>query len=201
MNEPEGFDPVYTLMRNLTLPVVAITTSAGGRRNGLIVNSAQRASLVPSIPRISLYISKPNLTHDLIYTSGVFTLHLLRHDQFELIYHLGMQSGRDVDKLATLETSDGKTGCPILKDCIAGFECKVVNAMDTGAATFFLGDVINIHEGKPGPVMTSEYFREHLPEDRRTQYENNLRMAQQFLEGLTRQVDRTKVWPGPTATP
>ena len=30
----------------------------------------------------------------------------------------------------------------MLKDCIAGFECKVVNAMDTGASTFFLGEVV-----------------------------------------------------------
>src|SRR5512132_1912909 len=114
-----GFDPVYTLLRNFTSPVAAITTSAGGRRNGLIVNSAQRASLVPSIPRLSMYISKPNLTHDLIYTSGVFTMHLLRTDQFDVIWHLGLQSGRDLDKLASLKTIQGKTGCPILEDCIA----------------------------------------------------------------------------------
>src|SRR5690606_39819289 len=37
----------YPLLRHLTLPVVAITTAAGGRTNGMIVNSAQRASLVP----------------------------------------------------------------------------------------------------------------------------------------------------------
>lgn len=196
-----SFDPVYTLLRNLTLPVVAITTSAGGRRNGMIVNSAQRASLVPSIPRISMYISKPNVTHDLIYRSGVFGLHLLRTDQFELIWHLGLQSARDGDKMATLETADGLTGCPILKDCIAGFECKVVNAMDTGAATFFLGEVVNVREGQPGDVMTSEYFRAHMSEERRLQYENNLRAAQTYLEDMTRQIDRTKVWPGPTVKP
>jgi flavin reductase (DIM6/NTAB) family NADH-FMN oxidoreductase RutF len=196
-----GFDPVYTLLRNFTSPVAAITTSAGGRRNGLIVNSAQRASLVPSIPRVSMYISKPNLTHDLIYTGGVFTLHLLRTDQFDVIWHLGLQSGRDVDKLSTLETVEGVTGCPILKDCIAGFECKVVNAMDTGAATFFLGEVVNVHEGGAGAIMTSEYFRDHMTPERQAQYENNLRHAQVYLEDMTRQIDRTKVWPGPTVSP
>ena len=191
---------VYELLRNLTSPVVAITTSAGGRRNGFIVNSAQRASLVPTIPRLSMYVSKTNFSHDLIYKSGVFGLHLLRNDQFDLIYHLGFQSGRTTHKL-TVETVDGVTGCPLLVDSIAGFECKVVNAMDTGASTFFLGDVVNVVEGKPGAIMSSEYFRENMDAKRRVEYENNLRAAQKQLEDLTRTIDRKKTWPGPTAEP
>lgn len=197
----EGFDPVYSLLRNLTSPVVAITTSAGGRSNGFIINSAQRASLVPTIPRVSLYVSKINFSHDLIYASGVFTLHLLRTDQFDLIYQLGFQSGRDLDKLDKLETVAGVSGCPILADCIAAFECKVVNAMDTGASTFFLGEVINTLDGSPGPLMTSEFFRENLPAERLLQYENNLRAAQSQLEELTRKIDKSKMWAGPTQTP
>lgn len=194
-------DPVYTLLRNLTSPVVAVTTSAGGRRNGLIVNSAQRASLVPGIPRVSMYVSKTNFSHDLIYKSGVFALHLLRTDQYELIYHLGLQSGRDIDKLASLKTLEGRTGCPVLSDCISAFECTVVNAMDTGASTFFLGEVINVVEGKAGPIMTSEYFRDNMPVERKWQYENNLRAAQNELEELSRSVDSSKIWPGPTLAP
>jgi flavin reductase (DIM6/NTAB) family NADH-FMN oxidoreductase RutF len=195
------FDPVFTLLRHLTSPVVAITTSAGGIRNGLIVNSAQRASLVPAIPRLSIYISKINFTHDLIYKSGVFTLHLLRNDQWALIWLLGLQSGRDIDKLAELSVLDGQTGCPILQDCVVAFECSVVNAMDTGASTFFLGEVVNVVEGQEGPIMTSEYFRDHMPVDKRLQYENNLRAAQAQLEEMTRGINREKVWPGPTVEP
>ena len=196
-----SFDPVYQLLRNLTSPVVAITTAAGDVRNGFIVNSAQRASLVPTMPRLSLYVSKTNYSHDLVYDSGLFALHLLRQDQFELIWHLGLQSGRTVDKLATLETVEGTTGIPLLKDCIAGFECRVVNAMDTGASTFFLGDVVHTIEGRPGPIMSSDYFRENMSEERRIQYENNLFVAMRDLEELTRSIDRTKLWPGPIRTP
>jgi flavin reductase (DIM6/NTAB) family NADH-FMN oxidoreductase RutF len=195
------FDPVYTLLRNLTSPVVAITTSAGGERNGLIVNSAQRASLVPAIPRLSIYISKTNFTHNLVYKSGVFTLHLLRNDQWDLIWHLGFQSGRDVKKLEQLSVVAGVTGCPILEDCVAAFECNVVNAMDTGASTFFLGEVVHVAEGEEGPIMTSEYFRDNMPAERRLQYDSNLRAAQTQLEEMTRGIDREKIWPGPVLAP
>lgn len=198
---PTSFDPVYTLLRNLTSPVVAVTTSAGGVRNGLIVNSAQRASLVPAIQRLSIYVSRINFSHDLIYKSGVFTLHLLRNDQWDTIWHLGLQSGREVDKLAAVRTMEGKTGCPMLEDCIAAFECNVVNAMDTGASTFFLGEVTNVVTGRAGPLMTSEFFRTHMPPDKRMHYEKNLKAAQQQLEEMTGRIDREKVWPGPIMAP
>lgn len=193
-------DPLYQLLRHLTSPVVAVTTSAGGRRNGMISNSAQRASLVPSMPRLSLYVSKINLTHDLIYASGVFGLHLLRSDQWDLIWRLGLESGRTRDKLEGLELRTGETGCPLLVDVRAAFECRVVNAMDAGAATFFLGDVVSVHEGPEAPVMTSDYFRANMDEEKKRIYEEKLDEAQRILEPLARTVE-PKAWPGPTTAP
>lgn len=186
----------YPLLRHLTPPVVAITTSAGGTRNGMIANSAQRASLVPSIPRLSVYISKPNVTHDLVMRSGLFTVHLLRTDQWDVIWQLGLQSARDVeDKLAGLALRTGETGCPVLVDCLAAFECRVVNAMDAGAATFFLGDIVADHAGTPGEVMTSPHFRTHMPPDKQRIYEGRLAHAMEYLEPLARTID-ARGWDG-----
>ncbi|NLG63767.1 MAG: flavin reductase [Candidatus Cloacimonetes bacterium] len=180
----------YPLLRHLTLPVVAITTAAGGRTNGMIVNSAQRASLVPSVPRISLYVLKPRFSYRLIMESGVFAVHLLRRDQWDVIWQLGMQSAHDVpDKLAGLDVHYGETGCPLLVDCIASFECRVVNAMDAGSATHFLGDVVKDHEGTPGEVMTSPWFRENMPADKKRVYEAQLAHAMEYLEPLAHSLD------------
>ncbi len=192
-------DAGYVQLRQLTTPIVAVTSSASGRRNGMIANSAQRASLVPSLPRISVYISKPNFTHDLVYASGVFGIHLLRNDQWNLIWHLGLQSARQVDKLSSIAHRLGETGCPLLEDCLTAYECRVINAMDAGAATFFLGDVVAVTSG-PGALMTSDYFRANIPQDRKKQYEDRLIEAQSYLEPLARTVER-KHWPGPTMTP
>jgi flavin reductase (DIM6/NTAB) family NADH-FMN oxidoreductase RutF len=191
----------YQLLRHLTLPVAAVTTSARGRRNGLIVNSAQRASLVPSVARISVYISKPNVSHDLIHASGVFGVHLIRNDQWDLIAALGLRSARDVaDKLEHLDVATGVTGCPMLNDVIAGFECRVINAMDAGAATFFLGEIVSVREGTPGEVMTSSHFRANAPADLLVEYERRLAYAQGILEPLSRPVSN-RPWTGPTAEP
>lgn len=195
-------NPLYLTLRHLTSPVVAITTSAQRRRNGMIANSAQRASLVPSVPRVSIYISKTNVSHDLIYRSGIFGMHLLRSDQWELIWQLGLQSARDVpDKLENLEMRTSATHCPLLVDVLAALECRVANAMDTGASTFFLGDVISVKQGREGPVMTSDHFRAHMPPDKRAIYEARLKTAQGELEQLARNIEPGRRWPGPQVTP
>ncbi|MEX0907194.1 MAG: flavin reductase family protein [Gemmatimonadota bacterium] len=198
---PRHEGTAYPLLRHLTLPLVAVTTAARGRRNGMIANSAQRASLVPRIPRISVYISKTNFSHDLVYASGVFGIHLLRNDQWDIIRALGLRSARDVaDKLDDFDTRTGSSGCPLVEECVAAFECRVINAMDAGAATFFLGDVIDMREEEPGPVMTSGHFRQHAPPDLLAEYEARLAAAQAALESITGTIT-PRPWPGPSCSP
>src|SRR2546430_14196273 len=125
-------DQIYQLLRNLTSPVVAITSERGGKRNGMIADSAVRASIVPAIPRLSVYIHKFNYSHDLIFETGRFVLHLLRDDQFEPIHRLGFASGRARDKLAHVPHRLGPPGVPLLDDCYAHLEGRVADGMDTG---------------------------------------------------------------------
>lgn len=191
----------YALLRHLTLPVVAVTSSLDGRGNGMIANGAQRGSLVPTAPRISLYINKTNETHERVYRTGVLGIHLLCNDQWDLIYGLGFRSARDgADKLADIETKPGVTGIPMLVDCRASFECRVINAMDGGGATFFLADVVDVNEGRDGPIMMSDYFRDNLPPDRKQMYETLLVEAQERLLAMAPTISR-EPWPGPTALP
>src|SRR5689334_22596103 len=133
----------YELLRTLTSPVVAVTAKVGTKANGLISDAAVRASIVPDIPRLGVFIHKFNYTHDMLETAGAFGLHVLHTGQVDLVYRLGFFSGRDMDKLAGIEHHSGaQTGAPILKDCFCWFECRVSNVMDTGASTFFMGDVV-----------------------------------------------------------
>lgn len=177
-------DQVYQLLRNLTSPVVAITCQHGSTRNGMIADSAVRASIAPSVPRVSVYIHKFNLTHDLVFEAGRFVLHLLRDDQFELIHRLGFVSGRTRDKLADVPHRSGTLGVPVLDDCYAHFECRVANVMDTGSSTCFLGDVVAVGfgaaESASSRVMTAAHFRANMPAAWRSEYEALLKTAQAF---------------------
>lgn len=192
-------DETYQLLRNLTSPVVAITAARNGKGNGMISDSAVRASIVPTIPRVSVYIHKFNYTHDMVFDTGRFVMHLLRDDQFELIHRLGFHSGRARDKLADVPHHPGELGVPVLDDCYAHFECRVANVMDTGSSTCFLGDVVAVGFGKrdraTGGVMTAGYFRANMPDAWRAEYEALLRAAQQFAAERSTSI-RAVIWRG-----
>ncbi|HEV8400965.1 MAG TPA: flavin reductase family protein [Gemmatimonadales bacterium] len=192
-------DQTYQLLRNLTSPVVAVTSERDGKENGMISDAAIRASIVPSVPRLSVYIHKFNFSHDLIFDTGRFVLHLLHTEQFDLIHQLGFVSGRDRDKLAEIPHRAGALGAPVLDDCYAHFECKVVNVMDTGSSTLFLGDVVEVGFGTAkaprGDVMTAGHFRANMPAEWRKEYEAGLEAAQQFARERSRKI-RGIVWRG-----
>jgi len=189
----------YQLLRNLTSPVVAITSEHNGKENGMISDAAVRASIVPSVPRLSVYIHKFNYSHNMIFESGRFGLHLLHTKQFDVVRRLGFVSGRDRDKLAGLPYHRGVLRVPVLDECFAHFECSVVNVMDTGSSTLFLGDVVAVGRGKAagleprGELLTAAYFRANMPAEWRQEYEIKLKEAQQIAAEMSRNI-RPVVW-------
>jgi len=183
-------EDTYLLLRNLTSPVVAITSEHQGKRNGMIIDSAIRASIVPTIPRLAVLIHKFNFSHELIFQGGRFVLHLLRQDQFDLIHRLGFTHGGDGDKLADVRHRPGRLGAPVLDECHAHFECRIVNAMDTGSSTCFLADVVEVGYGAAaaarGDVMTAAYFRANMPAEWQAEYRRQLAAAQEFARQRSR---------------
>ena len=194
-------DLTYQLLRNLTSPVVAITAERRGKENGMISDAAVRASIVPSIPRLSVYIHKFNYSHDMIYETGRFGLHLLHTQQFDIVRRLGFFSGRDQDKLAGIPHHRGTLGVPVLDECFSHFECRVVNVMDTGSSTLFLGDVVAVGCGSAaslepqGELLTATYFRSRMPAEWRQEYEAKLEEGQQLSAEMSRTI-KPVVWKG-----
>jgi len=176
-------DAAYELLRQLASPVVAITSSWQGRLNGMISDSAVRASISPRVPRLSVYIHKWHLSHERIWSSGRFTMHLLHQGQLDLVHQLGFISGRDRDKMASIPHRLGAAGVPILTDCYAAFECRVINTMDTGYATHFLADVTDTHRGVGAEILTAGWLRQNLSEEWKADFLANYRHAQEYIDG------------------
>lgn len=133
---------IAPLMRHLWSPVAAVTSRTTSKANAQIVVSIGAASIVPGKPRVVVQIYKENHSWEIIHSSGAFALNFLRPDQLDLIKSFGFISGRDQDKLADVEYSIGASGSPILEDCWGYLDCRVINAMDGGDMTCFLGDVV-----------------------------------------------------------
>jgi flavin reductase (DIM6/NTAB) family NADH-FMN oxidoreductase RutF len=174
----------YEILRTLTTPVVAITCARAGQRNGMISDGAIRASIVPDVPRLVVQIHKWHLTHEIVSETGRFAVHLLHEGQTDVVTKLGFASGRERDKLADVPHRIGVSGCPILEDCFAWFDCTVLNRMDAGYSTFFLGQAVEIGRGSGDEVLEPEHLRETLPPEFRERYLPNLEAAQALARPL-----------------
>jgi len=143
---------IAPLMGQLWSPIAAVTSCWQGKPNAQIAVAIGAASIVPDMPRVMVQIYKRNYSHDLIYQSGAFALNFLRQDQLHLIKDFGLVSGRDEDKLSGVAYELRTTGSPVLGECWGYMDCRVVNAMDGGDMTCFLGEVVDgetITEGEP----------------------------------------------------
>lgn len=155
------------LLEQLWGPIVAVTAAHDGRTNGLISSTALNASLVPESPRVSVHLSKHNLTHDLVLESRALAIHLLAPDEsgLALFRTFGTRSGHTQRKLDGVETRRGKTGSPILVDAVSYLEARVVSTLDGEELSIVLADVVAAGGATNAPVLTIEYVREWLSSD------------------------------------
>jgi rubredoxin/flavin reductase (DIM6/NTAB) family NADH-FMN oxidoreductase RutF len=107
---------------------------------------------------------KDNLTHEYIERSRVFAISVLEESTpLKFIGIFGFNSGRKINKFAHVCHDVGASGCPIVKEnSIAVFEADVVNTMDVGTHTVFIGRISRAGVIKAGRPITYSYYHEHL---------------------------------------
>jgi flavin reductase (DIM6/NTAB) family NADH-FMN oxidoreductase RutF len=169
----------YTLSGLRPFPV-AITTVYEGRANGLMSLSAGAAAIVPEAPRVTISLTKYNLTHDMVLNSGVFVMHLLAatpepalEASLRILMGLGGSSGRDGDKISQFDTKPGVTGSPILLDALSYVEGHVVASLDIQESTIFVADVVGAERLREGERLRIGPAWEKLPKEWIEQYETN----------------------------
>ena len=128
---------------NLEYGVFLVTSRAGDALGGCITNTCIQAAANPV--RLAISCINGNYTPELIAKSGLFTVSVLdRSVSFDTIRHFGMQSGRDVDKFAAFPHALDENGVPYLeREANAMFRCRVVDSMDLGSHTLFIGEVLD----------------------------------------------------------
>jgi flavin reductase (DIM6/NTAB) family NADH-FMN oxidoreductase RutF len=128
--------------------------------NGQIANTVFQVSSEP--PTIAISINKQNYTHEFIRTSLKFTASIISQSApMTFIGLFGFKSGRDFNKFENTKFKIGTTGVPIVLDyAIAYIEAEVINAIDCGTHTIFIGKVIDSGVINSEEPMTYSYYHE-----------------------------------------
>ena len=137
-----------------------VSSRKGDRINGQTCNTLIQVSSEP--PIISACINKGNLTHEFIQDSGVFTASILAQDTpLGLIGRFGFKSGREGDKFEGIDYKLGETKAPIvLNHTLAYLEARVMNHVDVGTHTIFIGELVAAEVIGEGEPMTYAYYHQ-----------------------------------------
>lgn len=150
-------------MFKLTYGLFVLTSRAGDRHSGCIINTAGQVTEKPN--RISITVNNAGFTCELIKDSGLFNLSILSEDaSFDTFRHFGFQSGRTVDKFADYPgcrrsanglyyVTDGVNGC---------ISARVEQAIDLGSHTLFIAAVEDAQTLSPTPSATYAYYQENI---------------------------------------
>jgi flavin reductase (DIM6/NTAB) family NADH-FMN oxidoreductase RutF/rubredoxin len=138
-----------------------VGSNDGRHINGYVANTVFQVTSEPA--RFAIACNKNNYTCGIISQGQVLALSILQQEtKADLIRLFGYQSGRTVNKYATVRYRTGQTGAPILlEDTLAWLECKVVQTVDVGTHLLFVGEVVDgdLIDKVQSP-LTYAYYRE-----------------------------------------
>lgn len=148
------------VLHNISCGMYIVSANKGSLLNGQIANTVFQITSEPAA--IAISINKQNLTHEYIEASRHFTVSILAEGTpLTLIGKFGFKSGRTEQKFSNVNFKILGSGCPLVIDCSIGYiEANVINKLDCGTHTLFLGEVINSEILKAGRPMTYEYYHQ-----------------------------------------
>jgi len=150
------------VFEDLSYGLYIVSSFDQDRLNGQIINAAIQVTSDP--PRVAVIINKKNLTHEYILASKTFSISVLEESApLTFFGPFGFRSGRDINKFAKIRFKKGTAGCPlVIEHTLSVLEAKVMEQLDLGTHTIFIGDTVSSEVLKEGNPLSYQYYRETL---------------------------------------
>lgn len=148
-------EAIKSALRRMPYGFYAITSRHEDEVNAMVANWITQASFEPRL--IAIGLQKTCFTHTLIEKGEVFTLNVFLKDDIESIKPFTKGRSKNPDKMKdAVFTRSPITGCPVLENCAAYIECKLITIHDVGGDhNLVVGEVINAGILKDGEVEDS----------------------------------------------
>lgn len=145
--------PAISVLSHFWAPLCAIGSHGDAGPNAQICVSVFGASIVPERPRLLVVLSNTNFTTGLVAASGTVAITVLGHGQAGLLAPLGLHSGRDGKKLASVAHTLTTARDPAFPAGSAGWmAAEVLSATSLGDSTAFLVAVREREDGAAAPL-------------------------------------------------
>jgi flavin reductase len=136
--------------------VTVVTTGGVAGLHGMTANAVASLSLDP--PLVLVAVEKRALTLEYLKKNRCFAINILRFDQEGLSRRFAAPGPKD---FSDLQTTSAATASPILADCLAYLDCKVVDILPGGDHEIFVGEILagEHHDGEPLLYYAGSYRR------------------------------------------
>ena len=126
---------------------------ADGEANGFTTCWVSQVSFDPQ--QVIVAVRKDQHSHDLVESGGVFSLNFLDTSQEDLARKF-TQPLQDANGAVggSPYTAGKATGAPLFDEAFAHLECRVVNKMEAGDHTVYLGTVESATLTRPADILT-----------------------------------------------
>lgn len=143
-----------TCARFATGIAVATVSGPDGEPYGLTVNSFTSVSCCPPLVLVCVDYRCSILPH--FRANSYYGINVLQDNQRDLSVRF---SQKQLDRFDGLDWHRGETGVPLLKGCLASFECCVNQTVEAGDHAIFLAEVVSAEydEGRPLIYFGSGY--------------------------------------------
>ncbi len=125
--------------------VVLVTSRVGEKSN--IITIAWQSPLSRQPPLVGISVDKTRYSHKLIVSSKEFVINIPTIELLEQVMECGRTSGKEVDKFQLTKLTpmnSQELQIPRIKECVGWLECKLVNSVECGDHTLFIGEIIYV---------------------------------------------------------
>lgn len=132
---------VYSLLE--PGPVVMVTTARGDKRNVMTMSWQTMMEFEP--PLIGVVISDANYSFDLLKAANECVIAIPPAELARKVVRVGNTSGRDIDKFSVIGLTPvpaSRVKAPLIAECFANIECKVVNTTLVKKYDFFVLEAV-----------------------------------------------------------
>jgi len=131
-----------TALRMIPYGLYVLTgESKDGRVTASTVNWVTQASFAP--PLVAVGVKVDSGAHEIVSESRAFALNVLGKGQQALAFAFFKSLEREGNTIGGEKFSSGKSGSPILANAAAFLECSVVDTLERGDHSIFVGEVVD----------------------------------------------------------
>jgi len=130
-------------LRMIPYGLYVLTAEAkDGRVAASTVNWVTQAAFEP--PLVAVGVKADSGAHAIIKESGAFALNVLGKGQQSLAFSFFKPLERDGDTIGGEPFAAGATGAPLLGNAFGFVECKLVDTVERGDHSLFVGEVVEV---------------------------------------------------------